>query len=127
MRIVSVLILSTLLLGCGALEMQMDAYKAIFTSRSQQLDEMTVTLNGWLGKSKADYIRAKGPFISCQVVSPTEEVCRREIWWNGSIMHTVVFSYNEQGIATGWRYFGNYGERKSTDPEAQTSKPVHSN
>lgn len=123
MRFIAVLILSATLTGCGAAERFGDDVGAYVHGRGHNLDEMTVALNGWLGKSKADYIRAKGPFAACAVVSPTEEVCRREIWQNGSIIHTAVYSYNEQGIAVSWRYFGNYGKRASTDPEAQAIKP----
>src|SRR3990167_7003964 len=105
MRFLGVLILSVMLTGCGVAELYVEGVKYVLQSKEQKLDELTVILNSRLGKSKADYIREKGPFASCTILSPTEEVCVRENIHNGTVTHTVLFTYDKNGIATKWKYF----------------------
>jgi hypothetical protein len=116
--------------------------------------ELDQKFNQWLGQSKDDRIRQAGPPVSCTTLKTGEEVCewivqgQRGSAMNcvpnyatggslchggggGSYEHHLIYTYNQNGIATFWSYRGSLGSRTSYDsavtkPSTQDLSPLQS-
>jgi hypothetical protein len=101
----------------------------------EQLDQLELQWNQWLGKTKDERIKSVGPPDKCETLTTREEVCE---WRSGGVSgggsysahtgsgsssissweHRRIFTYDRDHIARSWSYHGSFGQRRSKGSNA---------
>jgi hypothetical protein len=122
---IAIVVLSTVLPGCVLRELMQE----------RQREEITTKLNMWLGKTKDDRIRRVGSSTQCAKLNSGEETCdwvfrgvaNNSLYCSqdgvckggggGSWENHTIFTFDQDGIAREWNYWGSWGELSSRIPE----------
>jgi len=112
-------LIGIILSGCTEVEKFWDKEFVGVYAKGHQQDKdkarLTESLNFFLGKSKDERIRIIGKPDACTPVNTGGEICEWTPKASSAQAQHIVYGFDRDGIATGWRYRGPLGDFTSAD------------